>query len=262
MSGGSTTSTQTSRLPPEYAGILSGFGNAAAQAMQQPYQQFNGPRVAELSGLQNQSAQGYQNLLANPAWGQAQNTYSNMQNGSMNPFMDQIGGRVTKQVTDAYNQATNGTRTAFNDVGNFGGSGQNIAQDRNDKNLSTGLADGLGSLYGGEWNNMQGRMLQGAQGSQGLAGAYGNALGSAMQAGNTQRGFDQQVIDANYGDWQTANNYPWEQLNRGAGIFSQLQGGAPRTTTTTGPGADRTSQGLGIAMLANQMGGNSGSKAG
>lgn len=263
LSNGSATTSQTSGLDPAWSGILQGLGTSAAQVAQQPYNPYQGPMVANQSPLQTQAAQGFQGLMANPAFGQAQNTYSQAQDRSMNPFMDQIGGRVTTQVTDAYNRATNGTRSNYNSPGNFGSARQNLAQDRNDVNLSTGLADGLGSLYGGEWTNMQNRALQGAQGTQGLASTYANILGSGMQAGNTGRNYEQQVIDANRQSFDQANNYGRDQLNWLTGLFGNLSGSAPRTSTTTGPGASQVGQGLAGAMLAsNMMGYRGGSGSG
>lgn len=253
MSSGNASTTQTTGLSPEIAGILSGFGNAANSAMNMPYQQFNGPRVANLSGLQNQVMGNYGGMLNDSSWDQARNTYSDMQNGSMNPFLQQVRDTATADTTRAYNQATAGTRSSYNSPGNFGSARQNLAQDRNDTNLARGLSQGLAGINAQGFENVQNRRLQGAQGQQGLASTYSGVLGNAAQAGNMGRGFEQQVIDANYGDWNRANDYPWSQLERGAGIFGQLQGGAPRTTTTTGPGADRVSQGLGLWMLGNSM---------
>ena len=253
MSSGGGTTTQTSGLPPEFASILSGFGNAANQAMNLPYQQFNGPRVANLSPLQRQAGQGYSGLLGSGLWGSAGGAVNDLMSGSMNPYMQQVGQRVTKDVTDAYNRATAGNRVNFNDAGNLGGGQHNLAQNRTDQNLATGLTEGLGSLYGGEWTNMQNRRAQGAGLAGNLGNTYAGILGNSMQAGDVQRGFDQRVIDANYGDWQRANDYPWTQLERGSGVLGSLMGGAPRQTTTTGPGPDRVSQGLGIWALGSNL---------
>jgi hypothetical protein len=242
-------------------GILSGFGNAVNSAINLPYQQYQGPRVANLSPLQNQAIGNYSGLISDPSWQQAQNTYSDAQNGSMNPYMQQVGQTVIADTTNAFNHATAGTRSAYNTPGNFGSARQGIAQDTNETNLARGLSQGLGGVYSNAYDNMQNRRIQGANGSQQLAGTYGNALNNSIQAGNTSRNFDQNVIDALYGDWQSANNYPWQQIERGANVFGQLQGGAPRQTTTTGPGSDRVSQGLGLWALGNNLGGSSGSKA-
>jgi hypothetical protein len=236
------------------AGILQQFGGAAQQAMAQPYQQFNGPRVANLSPLQQQSMAGYGNLLSDNSWDQAQGTYSDLQSGSMNPYNQQVRDTTAADVTRAYDQATMSTLRRSNSPGNLGSARADMAQGQNDQNLARGLAQGMGSINANAFDNMQNRRLQAAQGSGNLANLYSGILGNAANAGNMQRGFDQQVIDANYGDWQTANNYSWDQLGRGANIFGQLQGAAPRTTTTTGPGSDPVSQGLGLWMLGSNMG--------
>lgn len=221
--------------------------------MNLPYQQYQGPRVANLSPLQNNVMGAYSGMINDPSWNQAQQTYSNAQNPSMNPYLQQVRDTAVADTTKAYNQATQGTRSSYNTPGNFGSAGQGLAQDHNDQNLARGLAQGLGGINAQEFDTQQNRMIQGAQGQQGLASAYSGILNNGAQAGNMQRGFDQQVIDAMYGDFQNANNYPWQQLQNGAGIFGQLQGGMPRTTTTTGPGADPVAQGLGMWALGNSM---------
>ncbi len=238
------------------AGILSGFGNAASQAMQMPYQQFTGPRVAELSGLQRQSMGGFGSLLGDPNWSTAASTYGSLAKDGGGADWSAAKAAVTSDVTDAYNRATNGTRSSYNTPGNFGSARSNLAQDRNDTKLARGLSQGLGSIDAQANEAAQNRRLQAASGIGGLGTTYGNLLGSAAQIGNMQRGFDQQVIDANYGDWTRANDYPWEQLSRGADIFARLQGAAPRSTTTSGPGADPVAQGLGYYALANSIGGS------
>lgn len=252
MSSGSATSTQTTGSP-VLEGILGGFGNAVNSAISQPYQQYQGPRVANLSPLQNQSLGNYQGLINDPAWNQSANTYSDLQSGSMNPYLQQVRDTTVADATNAYQHATAGTRSAFNTPGNFGSARQGISQDTNDTNLARGLAQGLGGINAQAYDNTQNRRLQAAGGQGALANTYSGILNNGIQAGGTQRNFEQSVIDAMRGDWQDANNYPWQQIERGAGVFGQLQGGAPRTTTTTGPGSDPVAQGLGMWALGNNL---------
>lgn len=252
MSNGSATTTQTSGSP-ALEGILSGFGNAVNQAINMPYQPYGGPRVANLSPLQQQAIGNYGGLISDPSWGQAAQTYSNAQTGGMNPYMKQVGQTVVDDATKAYQQATADTLRRSNTPGNLNSARSQLAQGQNDTNLARGLSQGLGGVYSQAFDNQQNRALQGAQGAQNLGGAYSNILNNATQAGNTTRNYEQSVIDALYGDFQNANNYPWEQLQRGAGIFGQLQGGAPRTTTTTGPGSDPVAQGLGAWSLGSAI---------
>ncbi len=252
MSSGGATTTQTSGSP-TLEGILSGFGGAVNQAVNMPYQQYQGPRVANLSPLQQQAIGNYGGLINDPSWNQIAQTYSNAQTGGMNPYMKQVGDTVVNDATKAYQSATADTLRRSNTAGNFGSARAGLAQDQNDTNLARGLSQGLGSVYSQAYNDQQNRALAGAQGAQGLAGSYSNILNNATQAGNTTRNYEQSVIDALYGDFQNANNYPWDQLSRGANIFGQLQGGAPRTTTTTGPGADPVAQGLGAWALGSSL---------
>lgn len=259
MGSGSNSSTQTTGMPPEYSAILQNLGNAASQAIQMPYQQYMGPRVANLSPLQQQSMGGYSGLLSDPSWNQAQSTYSNMQTGGMNPYLKDVEGVAIKDATDAYNNATMATLRRSNTPGNLNSARADMAQNMNDQALARGLTQGIAGIRANAFESSQNRALQGAQGAGNLAQLYSGILGNAAHAGDMQRGFDQQVIDTNYGDWQRANDYPWTQLQRGADLFGTLAGGAPRTTTTTGPGRDPVATGLGIWALGNQMGG-SGSK--
>src|SRR5689334_5166511 len=105
MSSGGATTTQTSGSP-VLEGILSGFGNAVNQAINMPYQQYQGPRVANLSPLQQQAIGNYGGLINDPSWNQIAQTYSNAQTGGMNPYMKQVGDTVVADTTNAYNHAT------------------------------------------------------------------------------------------------------------------------------------------------------------
>lgn len=254
MSGGNQTSTQTSGLDPSIAGILSQFAGAAQGAMNMPYKQFNGPRVANLSPVTQQAIGAYGGLMNSGGWNQSGATIDDLMSSNMNPYTDQVVNRATQATRDAFNSATAGTRAAYNTPGNFGSARQGLAQDRQEENLARGLGDATGALYQSGWNNMQNTRANAVGLGNNLASTYSGILGSALNAGNTQTQQEQNVINANYGDWQTANNYPWQQLQNGAGIFGQLQGAAPRTTTTTGPGANPISQGLGTIMLGNYLG--------
>lgn len=255
MSSDSGTTTQTTGLPPEIAGLITSFGGLAHDAMGMPYQQYQGPRVAGPSNLQNQALGGYEALMGGTPslWG-AEGMLADTLNGQGgNPFTDQVVDRTSRQVTDRYNQATNGTRVNFNSAGGLDSARHNIAQDRNDENLARGLGDSIGSLYSGAYEAERGRQMQAAQLAPNLFNTYASFLGNGMQAGELERGIGQQAMDLEHQSWQDANNYPWSQLERGAGIIGSLQGGMPRQTTTQGPGPDRVSQGLGLWMLGSNM---------
>lgn len=213
-----------------------------------------GPRVADLSPLQNQAQGGYADLLNSPGWGQAGQTLSDLSSGSMNPYTDQVVNRVQRPVIDAYNQATAGNTARFNSAGNWGSARQELAQGRAERNLAQGLGDATGQLYSNAYENSQQRRLGAVGAAGGLASNYSGLLGSATQAGDIPRQQQQSVIDALYGDFNRVAGWPEHQL----GLLSQgvgaLSGVAPRDTTTVGPGADRVSQGVGMLALSNAIG--------
>lgn len=260
MSSGNATTSRTEGLSPQFGPYLQQYAGALGQVAGLPYQQYNGPRVANLSGLQRQSLGGYGNLLGSSGWGEAGQTLSDLGSGSMNPFTDQVVNRVQRPVIDAYNSATAGNTSRFNSPGNFGSDRQNLAQGRAERNLSQGLGDATGQLYANAYESNQQRRL-GAVGAAGnLASTYGSLLGSGMQAGDIPRQQQQSVYDALYGDFNRAQQYPESRLNILSGGLGALNGAAPRDTTTTGPGSDRVAQGVGMLALSNSLGkGGSGS---
>jgi hypothetical protein len=144
----------------------------------------------------------------------------------------------------------------------LGSARHQLAENNNQQNLSRGLTDSLGALRSNAFESSQNRRLQAAGLGGQLAGTYSGILGNAMQAGDIPRRFDQSVIDANYGDWREANDYPYTQLQRVSGALGPLFGAAPRTTTSRGPGSDPIAQGLGTWQLANMLGGSGKSSGG
>lgn len=259
MDRGGSTTTRTTGLPPEIAGIYSGFGNAAAQATQMPYQQYMGPMVADMSGLQQRAMGGFGQLLnGTPSMMGAENMLAQTLAGNgSNPYTSQVENRVVGGVTDAFNRATAGTRSHYNSPGNFNSARHNMALDTNETNLSRGLGDALGALHSSAYESERNRQMQAATMAPQLFGAYGSMLGNAMQAGNVERNFYQQVMDAQRGQWEQANNYPWTQLERGAGVLGRLQGGFPSVETQQGPGADPVSQGLALWLAGSSLWNNS-----
>ena len=255
MSGPATTS-QSSGMAGDFAPYLHRYGSMIEGVAGLPDQQFQGPRVAELSGTQRSALGNYDGLMGDAGWGMAADTLADLGSGSMNPFTEQVENRVAQGVTDRFNQATRGTTSAFNSAGGLGSARHQLAETRNQENLARGLGDSLGALRSNAFESSQNRRLQATGMGGQLAGVYSGILGNAMQAGDVPRLFDQRVIDANYGDWREANDYPYTQLQRVSGALGPLFGAAPTTTTRTGPGNDPIAQGLGMWQLANNVGGS------
>lgn len=256
MSGGAATTTQTSGLDSSFAPYVQQFGSLIQNAANRPYQNYMGPRVADLSPTQTSALGGYQNVLGNlgttlaPGVGMLNSTLSG--NGG-NPFTSQVVDAMQRPVIDAYNRAIAGTRSNFNDAGGIGSARQGIAQDMNDRNLATGLSDVTSQLYNNAYEQERNRQMQAAGEIPGLLSGIGGFLGGALNAGGVQQQQLQNVYNTNYGDFQNAYNYPWTQIQNISSALGPLFGGATRTQTTTGPGANPIQNGLGLAILGNML---------
>jgi len=258
MSSGSRTSSQTSGIPSDFMPYVDQYAGLVSNAVDRPPPQYMGPRVADLTPVQNQAVGGYSQLLsalpgmAAPSVNMLQDTISG--NGG-NPFTDQVVSRMQKPVIDAYNAATSSTTGRFNTPGNFGSDRMMMAQDRNERNLSQGLADATGQLYANAYENERGRQMQAPGILAGLATTGSGLLNNAAMIGDLPRQVQQQAMNTLYQDFLNVNNYPTTQLQTAASAVGPLFGALPRTTTTTGPGSDPVQQGIGLLYLANLLGG-------
>jgi hypothetical protein len=253
--GSSATTSQTSGLSGAQP-YLDQYANLVTNAVDRPPPQYMGPRVANLTPLQNQAIGGYSDILgqlpgmASPAIGMLNNTIAG--NGG-NPFTSQVVGAMQKPVIDAYNAATAGTTGRFNTPGNFGSDRMQMAQGRNDYNLSRGLADATGQLYSNAYEAERGRQMQAPGILGGLLGTGSQFLNNATTAGDLPRQVQQRSMDALYGDFQNVANWPTTQLQTAANAIGPLFGALPRTTTTTGPQGDPVQQGLGLLALGSMF---------
>lgn len=263
MSSGGQTSTTTSG-PPEW---LSQYGPGIAEmiggSIGQPYEPYGGRRVAPLSPMQQGALYGAEGAMWGSPGTQAgeEYAYNTMMGGSVNPFMDQVAGRVRGQVTDAYHDATSRNSAVFNRPGSFGSSAHRQEQDVTDTNLSRGLGDALSGVYERGFEADQGRRMQAAQFSQQASNNALSRFGQGLQLGDIERGYGQTLLDSAYGDFTEARDYPWSQLERAARVAGPMKGGAGQQSVTQGPGPDRVSQGLGTYALARSMGNKGGTGA-
>lgn len=226
------------------------------------------------SPMMNQAMAGMQGQANNPILGQAQGLYGNLMAGGGNPFMDQMIGDVTNQATRAYQQATGSINNRFTNPNSFGGSRHAMMQDQANEAFARGLGSALGNLqynaHGegldrqmrasqmatGLQNQQYNQLLQnfraggegldrqmaGAQGLQGAQRQRFNDLLASLQAGNLSRIIQQQQYDVGYQDWQNAQRYPLEMIDRLSGVLS---GTRSNQTTMSQPGPNQASQMLG-----------------
>ena len=254
MSSQGPTSTSSTTLPEWLSSYGQPFMQAAAQQAQTPYTPYTGPRVADLSPLQQGALGGYGAVgsAAAPLYGAAGQSLQSIISGDMNPYTDAVVNRTTRQVTDAYNQAVGQTSGRFNSPGNWDSARHDLRDELNQRALATGLTDGIGAINNSAYNTMRQNQMQGIGALNSSIGSVTGALGNAVNAGDIQRRQLQQVYDTGYGDYMDQRQYPWQQLQNFAGLLTGARGTAGSTTTSR-QGYDPVSQGIGLATLGSSL---------
>ncbi len=255
MSGSSQQSTSTTSLPSWLTGAGQQLLGAAGQQAQRPYQQWMGPQVAPFTQGQNAAMQGiYGSMFGSPVSQAANQSIMNTLQGSSNPFQSNVIDSTNRQVTDAFNRATGDTTAMFNLGGALGGSAHQQMQGQNAQALAQGLAENTGRLNQSNFENQQNRMMSAIPMAFNSVGNQLDWLQRGLGVGNLEQQYGQNLINAEQGNFNNANNYGWNQLNNFANILGSITGAAPRTQTTTAPGPDRVQQGLGGAAILASLG--------
>lgn len=257
-------STSQTNIPPElmpYATATLGKASALTDINQNPYQQYQGNRIAGFNPLQNQALNSVQNMQASPAIGagmgmagaagigslNAGGNYNRMATdpGAMQAFMSPYQQNVTdfqkSQVVQDYGRQLPGQQAAATRVGAFGGSRQAIVESEAQRNLQNQLAGIQATGTQNAFQNAQQAQQYGA--NLGLQG-YGQANQAAQNLGalgmqNYQQNMgiaqaqalggaqvqaqEQQGLSQQYQDFLNQQNYPYKQL----GFMSDLIRGTP-----------------------------------
>lgn len=253
--GGGNSTTTTQQVPEWLSGAAQGFLQQAGGVSQLPYENYNGPRVANLSPMTRDAMGGYYGMMGGtPYTGAAGDMLTEtLRGGGMNPYMDGVADRITADATRAYNDATGSVTARFNRPGNFAGSAHQDAQQRTNESFARGLGDALAPVYQGGYENERGRQMQAAGLSSGLYDSQLRGLQGGAQLGDMDRMNQQALFDSQYGDWREFRDWPEHQLGVFGNALGAVTGAAPRNSTTTGPGPDRLSQGFGTLMLGNML---------
>jgi hypothetical protein len=263
---GGPTSTTTQGISPQLAPYLDQFGQMASTYANTPYQQYQGTQVAPLSGLQNQALGGFSSLMgqAAPGMSAASSYLTNLlsSNPANDPNVANMMAASNRQTTNAYNDATQGITQRYNTTGNFGGIRNQIAQDRSNTDLATGLAQGNAGIMDQALQAGLNRQANAVSGVGSLLGSATSALGGAMNAGSVPQQYGQNLATAQQTNFQNQFNYPSQVLGNLSSYVGSMMGAAPHTTTTQGPAPDPMSQGLGLALLGSRMGSSGTSKTG
>ena len=265
-----TSTTVTNTNLPEYAKpyVESTLGKAQAltDINQNPYQSYQGQRIADFNPMQQQAFQNVGNMQVAPQTGQAttmagaaglgslgaganyaqQATNANAQQAYMSPY---IQNALQPQLAelgrqfDITGQQEKGRATA---AGAFGGTRQSLMQAENDRNRNMAMNQVIGQGYQSAFDKAQQAMqfgtTAGLQGyNQALQGAstlgqlgqnqYQQQMGintAQQQAGAQQQAQTQQGLTNQYQDFLNQQNYPYKQLGFMSDIIhgTSLSGGS------------------------------------
>lgn len=242
------TSYQVSGPAPQFQGYYDQFLPAVFNYANQPYQQYQGQRVAPMSNIQYQALSGIQNQMqGSPLAQQTQGLLGGLMQSGGNPFMQQMIGDITSQARRAYDDATSQLGDRFRNPNSFGGSRHAMYQDRANEAFARGLGGALGNLQYGAYGEGIDRQMRAAQQAQDFEGQRFSRLMQGLQAGNIPRAIRQQQLDTSFQDYQQAQRHPREMIDL---INSILSGTRSNQTTTSQPGPNQTAQILGGSALA------------
>ena len=259
----SSTVTQTN-LPAwaqPYSENLLGQASALTDINQNPYQQYQGQRLADFTPMQQQAFNATSNMQVSPQNQQATNMagaaglgslgagqqYNQMATNPyatqafMSPYQQNVTDYQKQQAVMDYNRGAPAAGAAASSAGAFGGSRQAIVESEANRSLQNQLAGiqatGSQNAFQNAQQAMQFGTSAGLQGyNQALQGAstlgqlgqnqYGQQMGinaAQQQAGAQQQAFNQQGLTNQYQDFLNQQNYPYQQL----GFMSDILHGTP-----------------------------------
>lgn len=228
MAQTTTTSGPADWMQPYYQNFLQG----AFQTANRPYQQYQGPRVAGMSSIQQGALGGIQNAMyGTPQTQQAGGLLSNVMQGD-NPYVNQIAQQVADQSKKEYEQNTAAVNSRFANPNSFGNSRHAMMQDSANEAYARGLSGSLANLRYGAFDTNARRQLDAANMANQFSSTNMQNLMSGLTAGNVPRQIQQQQYDTGYQDYQNWWNYPTQQTSN-LGSWLGMGGNNTQTTQNT-----------------------------
>jgi len=267
--GGSdnVTQTQVKEMPAwaqPYAQDLLGSG---MNAINQPVQPFQGMRVAPmnqaqqvgLSMIKGRALSGSPDETAarQQATATAQGGYLGANPWLSAPYTQQAIDQNAQSMGRGYATGTAAQLDAASARSRaMGGSGALQAQGQNEQNLGNAIGNMANQYQLGrtgmgvqDWQNERSNMMQSIPlGFQGSQLDYANAE-KMLQAGGTERGYQQQMLDQIYSDYMTQQNAPFQQIDRAGNLLGMAIGNSGSSTTNMTGGGNNWGQlaGYGLA---------------
>jgi len=233
MGGGSTTSssTQSTELPPWLKQYAEQGLKSASELTKQPYQAFEGNRIAGFSPLQQQTQEAATKMAPTTTTGGVFGSGEAQQ--YMNPYMQNVVDIQQREAQRTADIAGTQRGAQAAQAGAFGGSRQAIMDAEAARNLATQKGDiqAQGSNLAfqqaqQQFNADQERRLK-AEGQGFQQGVDVNRLQNAY--GAQQQAMQQQGLTQSYEDFQRQQQDPYNKLS----FMSSMVRGTPGSVTTT-----------------------------
>lgn len=200
-----TSSTQTKEIPAWAQPSAINLLNRGETLSNQPYQSYDGQRVAGMTGDQTAGINMVRDLATNgtPGINAANQNYADTMNGTyLNPASNPY-------LQSTVNQALGDVQTKVNSQFNNSNYGTTAHQET----MARTMADAANNAYGQNYqaerlNQIRGQALAPQMNSL----AYGNAQ-NLIGVGDIARQEQQDQLNINYADWAAQQNQPYKQLD-------------------------------------------------
>ena len=244
------TQTQVKEMPEWAQPFAKDFLTSGMNAINQPVQPFQGMRVAPmnqaqqvgLSMIKGRALSGSPDETAarQQATATAQGGYLGANPWLSAPYTQQAIDQNAQSMGRGYATGTAAQLDAASARSRaMGGSGALQAQGQNEQNLGNAIGNMANQYQLGrtgmgvqDWQNERSNMMQSIPlGFQGSQLDYANAE-KMLQAGGTERGYQQQLLDQIYSDYMTQQNAPFQQIDRAGNLLGMAIGNTGTSTMT------------------------------
>lgn len=189
---------------------------------------YTGELVAGFTPMQQQVAAEYGSLASGAGQlNQAADIYSSLGQGGqlssenvasyMSPYQQNVIDAGLRRIGENQEMALNTMGAQASSAGAFGGSRHGIAEAETRKGFSQQAQDFVGEQQAAAYQSAVQNILADAGLQSGAAGALSqmgmNTLGAQMQTGAAQQALDQAQLQADYSQFQLAQQHPLSQLN-------------------------------------------------
>lgn len=215
-----------------------------------PYQSYQGPQVAGMSDITQQSLGGYSNLLGNDPGAQASDSFlTNLIGGGTNPYIDKMASNISDEANKTFNSNLGNINSIFSNPNSFGEARHGLAVGDAITDFGKGLGSSLTGLRYGAFNDDLNRRMSATGMRQNLVNSRLGNYATGAQLGDIPRQIQQQYYNQGQQNFDRWWNYPQQQAQFLGGQLGLGGQGAGTYSTTQQPNPNPWSQALGGGML-------------